>query len=268
MTSAAPLTRRTDLLRDQLAHLPHGTRRLAGASPPVRVGIAGSGPELLVLAWSAAELARERAAGARLLGCLGIRAGMRVGNTLAGALATPGALLLGDVVEDMGALDVPLGALDGDAAARQAWELADRVQPAVLVLEEATAPRLFAAAPAGEQPWWHGIVWLRRGVAGGPATPPPAGFTGWQRTWLAVPEATSFVAGSCVRGAFHVDEAVLAEVVAEATGAPVGPGGDGILALTVPGGDAPLLRFASGVRARVQAAACPCGARGPALELP
>ena len=96
-----PLTQRTELLTDQLDHLPLGTRRFADAAHPVRLGITGTGDTLLVLAWSAADLARERAAGARLFGTLGVRAGMRVANTLPGALATPGSLLLGDVIEEI-----------------------------------------------------------------------------------------------------------------------------------------------------------------------
>src|SRR5207249_10589680 len=124
-----PLTRREELLRDQLGHLPLGTRRFTDAAPPVRVGVTGSGDGLLVLAWSPAALARERAAGARLLRRLGVVAGTRVANSLAGALATPGALVLGDVVEEIGALDVPLGSADTETAARQAWELVDRVEP-------------------------------------------------------------------------------------------------------------------------------------------
>src|ERR1700687_868598 len=145
--SALPMTSRQELLRDQLDHLPHGTLRPPDAAPPVRVGVTGSGDHLLVLAWSADDLARERAAGARLLARLGITSGMRVANTLAGALVTPGSLLLGDVVEEIGGLDVPLGVPETDAAARQAWELIERVRPDVLILETDTAPRLLAAAP-------------------------------------------------------------------------------------------------------------------------
>src|SRR2546428_45280 len=44
----APLTRRADLVRDQLAPPPYGTRRPPGAAP-VRLGVSGSGAELLVL---------------------------------------------------------------------------------------------------------------------------------------------------------------------------------------------------------------------------
>src|SRR5438093_2433979 len=157
------LLTRDELVRDQLAHLPLGTRRPAGAPRPVRVGTSGSGDRLLVLAWSARELARERAAGVRLLGRLGIAPGMRVANALPGALATPGALLLGDVIEEIGALDVPLGTADGEASARQAWELVDRVRPDVIVL--AGAAPFFAAAPREARPWWRGVVWLRTDTA-------------------------------------------------------------------------------------------------------
>jgi phenylacetate-coenzyme A ligase PaaK-like adenylate-forming protein len=263
-----PLTRRDELVRDQLEHLPHGTRRYADAAPPVRAGITGTGAELLVLTWSAADLARERQAGARLLGRLGVRPGMAVANTLRGALVTPGALLLGDVSEEIGALDVPLGAIENDAAARQAWELMDRVRPAVLIGEPGTAARLFAAAPSTGRPWWQGIIWLHAGndVNEAPVIPEAVGYTGWQRTWLAVPEASSFVAHACAAGRMHVDEEVLAEVV-DAAGAVAAPGSDGILALTPLGVDTPVLRYASGLRVRRATAPCACGTAGTCIEL-
>src|SRR5213083_3654773 len=147
---SAPLTHRTDLVCDQRTHPPHGTRRPPGAAPPVRLGVSGSGAELLLLAWSAADLARERVAGTRLLARLGVAPGMRVANTLPGALATPGSLLLGDVVEELGALDVPLGTVEDERAAREAWELVDRVRPDVVVLPGATA--LLVSAPPAARP--------------------------------------------------------------------------------------------------------------------
>lgn len=240
----APLTRRADLLREQLAHLPLGRRALSDGSLPTRVGVTGTGDDLLVLAWSPADLAREVAAGARVLRRLGIAPAMRVANTLPGALATPGALLLGDVVEEIGGLDVPLGVIDSDASARAAWELIDRVRVEVLVLDDSSGPRLLAAMPAGDRPWWRGIVWRRIGAS----TAAP-GFSGWQRSWLAVPEVTSFVAHSCANGRHHVDEGIVAEVV------------DGALLLA-----RPPLRYITDVRAT--AVSCPCGAAGVALELP
>jgi len=253
---SAPLTRRADLVRDQLAHPPHGTRRPPGAAPPVRLGVSGSGAELLVLAWSAADLARERAAGTRVLARLGVAPGMRVANTLAGALATPGSLLLGDVVEELGALDVPLGTVEDAAAARQAWELVERVTPDVIVLDDASTATFLAAAPPAPRPWWRGIVWLRVGArVGCPAIPPTVAFGGWLREWLAVPEATSFVAATCAAGRFHVDEGVMAEVV------------DGMLVLTPRGFEAPLERYATELPARLIPAPCRCGASGTTLEV-
>ena len=246
--------RREDLVRAQRAQAPGAWRRATTA--PVRAGTTGSGESLLVLTWSAADLTRERAAGARLLGRLGIRTGMRVANTLAGALITPGSLLLGDVIEDLGALDIPLGAIESEAAARQAWELVDRVQPDVLVLEPASAPRFFAAAPTAARPWWGGIVWLRRGgvAVAVPVVPDTVGFTGWQSTWLAVPEVACFVASSCSAQRFHVDDGVGAEVL------------DDTLVLTRLEGDPPL-RFATGIAARTLVPVCACGTPGPGLEL-
>jgi hypothetical protein len=205
----------------------------------VRVGATGSGDDLLLLGWTAAELAAEVEAGARLLGRFGIAPGMRVANTLPGALVTPGALLLGDVIEAIGALDVPLGVIESEAAARPAWELVDRVQATVVILEPGPgATTFFAAAPPADRPWWRGIVWLSRGGAATPVPPPP-GFDGWQRTWLAIAEVTSFVAGSCEAGGFHADAASGATVA------------DGELML----GARP---YGSGLRARA-VERCPCG---------
>jgi hypothetical protein len=199
-----PLTRHADLVADQLAHPPLGSRRPAGAPPTVRAGTSGTGADLLVLAWSAAELGRERRAGTRLFGRLGVRPGMRVANTLPGALATPGSLLLGDVVEELGALDVALGDAADPGIARPAWELVDRVRADVLVLPADTGAAFLAAAPPAGRSWCRGIVWLVTGGPRPPSPPPPAsGLRGWQRAWLAVPEATSFAGRTCAAGRLH-----------------------------------------------------------------
>lgn len=260
-----PLSRREELLADQLAHLPLGTRRAAAAAGPVRLGMSGSGEGLLVLAWSAGDLARERAAGARLVAGLGVRPGMRVANVLPGALATPGALLLGDVVEELGGLDVPLGVVDGPAAARQAWELLERVQPEVVVCDLASGARLLVRDGAPAPSWLRGLVWLRCGDLQ-PEIPVIGSFAGWQRTWLAVPEASSFVAGSCAAGGLHVDDGLLAEVVDASTGTPRPAGEPGMLALTPLGGDTRLLRYATGIGVRLRPGTCACGRPGAVLE--
>src|SRR5262249_43208818 len=219
--------------------------RWARAPKPIRAGAPGSGPDLLVLGWTADDLAAERAAGARVFTALGITPGLPVANALPGALATPGALLVGDVVEEIGALDVPLGVIETATAARPAWELFDRVRPAVLILGEGGPSNLPGAAPETERPWWRGIIWLRRG--GAPPrervfVPEAAGFRGWQRSWLAVAEVASFVAWSCAAGRYHVDAGVAAGGVdgelglappgraAAGGGCPRGGGGSGIAA--------------------------------------
>ena len=243
--------RRADLLADQAAHPPFGHRRFTGDDPPVRVGVTGAGAELLLLVWSATDLAAEIQAGTRVLGRLGVRPGMRVANTLPGALATPGALLLGDVNEAIGALDVPLGTADTEAAARAAWELVDRVQCEVLVLAAETAATFLAAASDAPRPWLQGIIWLSR--PGGAERPVvPEGFPGWQRTWLAVPEVASFAASSCARGVLHADAGVGAEVA----------GGE--LVLAPHGAAAASGPYATGIAAR--AVRCPCGGEGTAFE--
>jgi hypothetical protein len=246
----APRTR-FELVAEQARRPPFGERTFPADDGPVRVGITGSGETLLLLGWSEGDLARERAAGARVFERLGIRAKMRVANALPGALATPGALVVGDVNEELGALDVPLGEIETDTAARAAWELLDRVEVNVLVLDPARAALLLAAAPGRPRPWWRGIVWLVR--PGAHAEPPevPA-FAGWHRRWLAVPEVSSFAAGSCERGRLHVDAALAPSV--EAGELVLGPLHPGIL-----------WRYRSGWPAH-GIGSCACGWAVPALE--
>lgn len=250
---AASLTDRPALVADQKAHPPLGSRWAQAATGPIRAGATGSGGDLLVLGWSEADLAAERAAGARVFSALGIRPGMPVANALPGALATPGALLVGDVVEEIGALDVPLGVIESAQAAKPAWELFDRVRPSVLIVDERSGAQLLGAAPASERPWWTGIVWLRVGGALARErvfVPEAAGFRGWERSWLAVPEAASFVAWSCAAGRYHLDHALEAEVL------------EGELVLTPLVRSAPLERYRSGMRVGELAAGCVCGVTG------
>lgn len=213
---------------------------------------------MLVLTFTADDLARERAAGVRLLQSMGVRPGMRVANALRGALTTPGSLLFGDVVDEMGCLDVPLGFPDNDGAAAGAWKLIDRVEPQVLVVDSAGAARLFAAAPRQARPWLQGIIWSR--VAGHDDTPLPCpdnvGFSGWQRSWLAVPEATSFLAADCEAAALHPDSETLVEVLA---GSASSACGKGRLLLTPLGVDTPVLRYDSELNVEIVERPCRCG---------
>jgi hypothetical protein len=201
-----PVRTRAELVAAQAEQPPFGGRVFPADDGPVRAGATGHGETLLVLGWSESDLARERAVGARVFARLGIEPKMRVANALPGALATPGALIVGDVNEEIGALDVPLGEIATEAAAKAAWELLDRVEVGVLILDPARAETLLAAAPAEPRPWWQGIVWLL--CPGTQHAPPPVPhLAGWQRRWLAVPEVSSFVAGECARGGLHVEPA-------------------------------------------------------------
>ncbi|HYD49478.1 MAG TPA: hypothetical protein VEB21_14075 [Terriglobales bacterium] len=266
-SGVAPLapTTRAELLADQLAHLPHGTRRPADAAPPVRAGITGTGSELLVLTFTAADLRRERAAGTALLRSLGITPGMRVANALPGALATPGSLIVGDVIEELGALDVPLGSPDSEAAATQVWSLLDRVQPQVLIVDPTSGERLLRSAPPTERPWLSGVIWLHQ--AANPPSFPSTGQGGGRghRHWLAIPEATSFAAGSCEAGSLHIERSTIAEVIT-ASG-DIAAEGNGTLLLTPLELDTPLLRYDSGVAVRLRSDGCRCGSAGAVIEI-
>ena len=122
----------------------------------------------------------------------------------------------------------------------------------MLVLDPATARAFLAARPSASRPGWKGIVWLRTEHT----PPPPAvdGFAGWERTWLAVPEAASFVAGSWAAARFHADAALAVDV------------DDGRLVVGVAAGTRPALRYRTALAAR-RTDGCPCAAPGAVFEV-
>ncbi|GBD27655.1 hypothetical protein HRbin30_03009 [bacterium HR30] len=206
--------RRDTLVRMQQNLPPHTWRR--PDRPLVRAGVTGRGNDLLVLAWTAQMLSMERAAGVRFLQRAGVQRGHRVANTLPGALATPGSLLLGDVVEDIGALDIPLGAITSAQAAATAWELLRLVEPRVLVLETTSAATFFAAMPCQREWFLDTVVWLHREPPDTWPTLPENVRAKQTMHWLTVPEVQCFFAYSCDGGHFHVDECLGVRVVASA----------------------------------------------------
>lgn len=262
-----PPTTRTELVADQLAHLPHGSRRPANAPAPVRAGATGTGNDLLVLTWTKSDLAAEREAGVRLLRSLGAEPRLRVANTLSGALATPGSLMVGDVVDELGALDIPLGAVRDDASARSAWKLIDRVEANILIVDYCSAHALFAAADSAPRPYWQGTITV---IASTDAPYPPQGapetlgFEGWQRFWIAVPEAGGFFGASCGAGSVHVDGGLHVDLV-DRSGASVARGDVGSVLVTPLARNQVVLRYASGLRARE--IDCACGNADLALRL-
>jgi hypothetical protein len=230
-----------DALDDPVGHL-----RLADAPPPVRLGTARFGGATVVLSWTARDLARQAEAGARLFRLAGAERGWKIANTLDGGFATPGSLAVGDAVEALGALDVPLGPARDDAAARAAYSLLERVEVDALVFDAASAasllPLLDERPPRG----------LRLGLELGVARRPPLSVS--VRRWLSAPGASVFAAVECGSARFHVDPDVRADVE-----------GDRIL-LSALAGDAPILRFDVAIRGRA-VETCGCGLPGVALEL-
>ncbi len=262
-----PPTTRSELVADQLAHLTNGRRHPAPAPSPVRAGATGTGSELLVLTWTKSDLAAEREAGVRLLRSLGAEPRQRVANTLSGALATPGSLMVGDIVDELGALDIPLGAVRDETSAKSAWKLIDRVEANVLIVDHDSARALFSAGDANARAHWHGTITV---LASADAPYPPhsvpdeCGFTGWQRFWIAVPEAGGFLGASCGAGSLHIDRGLHVEIV-DAEGTSVVRGDVGSVLVTPLARDHGVLRYASGLRARE--IDCACGNADLAVRL-
>jgi hypothetical protein len=168
------------------------------------------------------------------------------------------------VIDEMGGLDIPLGTIDSENAAKQAWELVDRVEPQVLVLDTTTAERFLALAPPSPRPWLLGAIWLRTDSSPAPPVlPDQVGFTGWQGTWLGIAEVRSFAAAGCAAGVLHMDS----EVYGEAVGSPAS-GEIGRLTLTPLSGDSVLLRYETQLQCRRLTAPCACGRLGPSFEVP
>ncbi len=219
---------------------PVGYLRLADAAAPVRLGTCVRDGATIVLTWAGAELARVAETGARALARAGVKPGMKVANTLEGGFATPGSLVLGDAVERLGALDVPVGPVREEKGAAAIRDLLDRIAADFLVVDADTSktlvPEILRRPPRG----WKATLWLGD-------EPPAAGLPGSVRRWIAVPEVSVFLATECARGASHLDPAVRAEIC------------DGRLVLTALGGDSPLLRYDCRLRLASLGDSCDCG---------
>ena len=240
-----PVVTRRDLDLEALED-PVGELRLTDAPSPVRLGTSAAGGATVVLSWTARDLARIARRGAAMLRRAGIEPGMRVANTLEGGFTTPGSLVLGDALEVLGALDVPLGPVRDGRAAGSARDLLDRVGVDVVVLDADTGAGLLASI-AEDPATVTRIVWCGDDE-------PPAGLAPRTARWLSVPEVSIFAATECGRGVLHLDPGLRAEVV------------EGRLVLGMPEGDGPLFRFDSGLSFGGVGGGCPCGDDGPTLR--
>ena len=218
---------------------PLAAARLADAARPVRLGACERGGATIIVTFTPNDLERVAAYGARALGAAGIERGMKVANTLEGGLETPGSLILGDALERLGALDVPLGPARDEKAARALAAMVERVAVDVLVLDDATGAALLAELRKHPPRSWRGTLW--RGDEA------PSGLPGWCRRWISVPEASIFFAVECRSGTLHTDPEVHLEERGQS------------LRLTSLSGDAPLFAYESGLALRLVRTPCPCG---------
>jgi hypothetical protein len=226
---------------------PVAAPRLADAARPVRLGACERSGATIVVTFTANDLERVAAYGARALAAAGLERGMKVANTLEGGLETPGSLILGDALERLGALDVPLGPAREERAVKALAAMVDRVAADVLVLDGPTGAPLLVELRKHPPRSWRGTVWL--------GDDPPTGVPGWCRRWISVPEASVFFAVECRSGTLHADPELHLEER------------EGSLRLTSLAGDAPLFAYDPGLALRLVRATCPCGDSRSAVAL-
>jgi phenylacetate-coenzyme A ligase PaaK-like adenylate-forming protein len=230
--------RAEELAADEGAHPPYGTWR--AATDFVRVGVPRRSSPLEMLVFTAPDLEREARVGALALAAAGLAPGGRETNTMPGGLPTPGSLVVGDAAQTLGALDMPVGPLSG-AARDVAFDFWQRVKPDFAVVDEAGAGDLAALlAEQGTSASGIGIraVAVLSDLRDAPSSLPRLGVPVTRIAGLA--EAFSLLAACDADGIWVVPRD---EVVAEVL--------DGELVLTTLHHSAALVRYATGVRARL-----------------
>jgi hypothetical protein len=227
---------------------PVGSPRLADAPAPIRLGACERSGRTIVVTFTAADLERAAATGARAFAAAGIEPGMKVANTLEGGLETPGSLIVGDALERLRALDVPLGPVRDEKTAKTIAAMIDRLGVDVLIGDARSAGALLRELRAAPPRSWRGTLWLG-------AERPAEDFGGWWRRWISLPEVSVFLAVECGRGSLHLDPDVHLEMRA---GAP---------RLSSLAGDAPLLAYEAGMPLRAAAQACACGDPRTCVEI-
>jgi phenylacetate-coenzyme A ligase PaaK-like adenylate-forming protein len=228
-----------DLAADERAHPPYGTWR--AASEFVRVGVPARPSALEMLVFTPADLELEARVGALALSTVGLAPGGRETNTLPGGLATPGSLVVGDAAQALGALDMPVGPISAAAPRDTAFDFWQRVKPDFAVLDAAGAQDL--ARLLEDKGTTANEIGLRAAVLVSDLRDPLP-----DAPELGVPvarvvglaEAFSLLAPCDADGLFSVPSA---EVVVEVL--------EGELVVTTLRHSAALVRYATGVRARL-----------------
>ncbi|HZR81801.1 MAG TPA: hypothetical protein VFD92_11945 [Candidatus Binatia bacterium] len=250
-----PIVRPADLAADEAAHPPYGSwRRRADL---VRVGVPARPSPLEMLVFSASDLEREARVGARALAGAGLRPGMRATNTLPGGLPTPGSLVVGDAVEALGALDMPVGPVDADASRATAFDFWSRVRPDFAVLDVAGA-RALAALLAEQRKAASALGLAGIALVTDVRDPEPEvpSFDVGVRRIVGLAEAFSLLAAQEDDGAFYPpSDEVVVEIAA------------GELVVTALRHSAALARYAPGARAEIVERAGADGRREPGFRL-
>lgn len=236
------------------AHPPFGRIRLDD-EPLLRAGLATVAvPHPVPIAWSRADLEREADLGARFLRRTGLRARSRTSDTLDGGLVTPGTLATSDALDALDAVALPVGPITGDAAlarAREVWEI---VRPQALIVDARTLAFLDGAGQNTVAPSFVVVL--------GPDEAESLAASAAENRYrvLSVPQVGTFVAGECAAHAgLHVAEDAFAAEVVDEKGAPREDGSPGRLLLTSLRRSLALIRFDTGLRARIDRSSCECG---------
>ncbi|MEW6269147.1 MAG: hypothetical protein AB1689_07595 [Thermodesulfobacteriota bacterium] len=228
-----------ELAADERAHPPYGSWRAATAF--VRVGVPVRPSPLEMVVFTAADLELESRVGALALSAVGLAPGGRETNTLPGGLATPGSLVVGDAAQALGALDMPVGPIADGPPRDTAFDFWQRVKPDFAVLDPAGAAHLARLLhDKGTTATDMGIRAavlvsdLRDPLPDAPELGVPVARI------VGLAEAFSLLAPCDADGVFTVPRAdVLVELL------------DGELVLTTLRHSAALVRYATGVRARL-----------------
>jgi phenylacetate-CoA ligase len=244
------------------AHPPFGRIRLDD-EPLLRAGLVTTAvPRPVPIAWSRADLGREAALGARFLRGAGLRARSRTSDTLGGGLVTPGTLAVSDALDALDAVALPVGPINGDVALARAREIWEIVRPEALIVD---APTLAFLEGAGQTAVAPSLVVV---LTPGEAESLAVSSVETRYRVLSVPQVGTFVAGECARhaGLHFAEDAFVAETVDEA-GMPSEDGAAGRLLLTPLRRSLALIRFDTGLRARIDRTPCECGGTDARLHV-
>ena len=251
----APILTAAELADEVEAHPPFGRLQLE-PEPLIRAALATAAlPRPTPIAWTRADLDADARLGARALRRAGLAPRARSSDTLDGGLIAPGTLAIADALDALDALALPVGPVTVDNALQRVAEVWDIVRPDVLIVDAPSLAFLYSAA-AYPRPRAFAVL-LTPAHAVELAAPPRADVY----RIFSVPQVSTFVAGECAahEGYHLAEDAVVAEIVGDAPGAPLPDGRRGRLLLTTLTRNLALLRFDTGLSAVIDRAPCACG---------